>query len=306
MVRVRAMLLTFLAFPASLASAGSASATFPGLNGAMAFGRGNHIWTIQPDGTQTNLGRGIQPAWSPDGTRIAYVRERRNGRATIWVMQADGSGKVRVTSKHRSYWEPSWHPNGTELVVSGRVPHTYNDELFSVTVVAPIPRPVVLTDIPEDPHHPQWSPDGSRIAFTAFNPLGSVGVFRVGVIDADGSDYRLLTPATDAFDFEPDWSPDSRTLVFSSNRHHPGISDYDVYSLPATGGPVTRVTFGEAAATNRYPAWSPDGTRILYVHDPEGAGAVTLRVAALNGASMQRICRVSRFVPYPAWQSVSV
>ena len=303
-MRTRLLLTILLAVSANLAAAGPASATFPGSNGAIAFGRGNHIWTIEPDGTQTNLGRGIQPSWSPDGTRIAYTRERRNGRATIWVMETDGSNKVRLTSKHRFYMDPSWHPDGTELVVWGREPHTSDYELYTVDVEHPIAAPVALTDIPEWPTAPKWSPDGGRIAFTAFAGVSGPGAFRIGVIDADGTDYQLLTPATDAFDIDPDWSPDPRTLMFYSNRHHPGVSDYDVYSMTATGGSVTRITTGRGGAANRLPAWAPDGTRFLYVHEAAEGGAVTLRTAAPDGTSVVRVCRVSRYVPDPSWQPV--
>ena len=286
-----------------------ASAAYPGANGAIALARNGRIWVVQPNGTQANLARGYEPAWSPDGTRIAYVRERRsggrhNGLETIWIMQADGSGKTRITSKHRFSTSPSWSPDGTRLVFASNS-GTAGFELYTIGVEGvPAEVPVRLTDSPGWEGHPTWSPDGTRIAFEVFSNFGpTTGIFRIGVVAADGGDYTLMTPATTAFDLHPDWSPDSASLVFDSNRHNPGEADYDVYTMAADGGRVTRVTTAPGSARNAFPVWSPDGTKILYVHESR-RGATTVRKSALDGAPVERVCRTDRlfFLTSPSWQ----
>ena len=302
-MRIRPILVSVLLSVAPVVTGpGMASAGYPGANGAVALARNGRVWVIEPDGTQTNLGRGYEPSWSPDGTRIAYVRERHsggrhNGWESIWIMGADGSDKTRVTSKHRFSASPSWSPDGAELVFVGR------DGIYTIGVEGvPTVAPVLLTDAGIG-GHPRWSPDGTRIAFEVFSSGARVGVFRIGVVDADGSNYRLLTPATEAFDLHPDWSPDSASLVFDSNRHNPGEPDYDVYTMAATGGAVTRVTTGTGSARSAFPVWSPDGTRVLYVHQSQ-RGATTLRSSTLDGASSERVCRTDRlfFLTSPSWQ----
>src|SRR4051812_35631278 len=94
--------LVVVVIVALMAHAATAEAAFPGPNGKVAFDRGNDIWTVMPDGTGlTNLtntpdiGEG-GAAWSPDGTRIAFVSNRRYEVPNYWVMNSDGSDPVPV------------------------------------------------------------------------------------------------------------------------------------------------------------------------------------------------------------------
>ena len=281
-----------------------AHASFPGSNGAIAFMRNGHVWTIEPDGTQVKLAKGEQPAWSPDGSRIAYIRPARIG-YQIWTMAADGSDRTQIPLVRTYYAAPSWSPDGSRLVYTsvGAGGH----DLYTIGATAPFGAPVQVTRTPDsDEEHPAWSPDGTRIAFEQLACTTNCG-YRIGVVDPDGAHYTLLTPET--FDDEtlPDWSPDSSTLLFTSNRADPdGSFDYDVFSMAATGGPVTRITRGQGDARNGSPAWAPDGTRFAYVHEGRGLrGTVTLRTAALDGSSVERLCRVSRFFEEPPdWQPI--
>lgn len=90
-----------------LAQVAPAHAAFPGANGKIAFARfmgdGVDIFTVNPDGTgetrlTTNSGGNGLPAWSPDGSRIAFSSSRDNEQGEIYVMGADGSNQVRLTT----------------------------------------------------------------------------------------------------------------------------------------------------------------------------------------------------------------
>src|SRR5215213_7512507 len=107
-----------------MAHAATAEAAFPGPNGRIAFDRGNDIWTVMPDGTGlvnlTNTpnvaDRG--PAWSPDGTKVAFLSNRRYDTFNIWVTNSDGSEPTVLTTNGCPTGTPAWSPDGQRLAYS--------------------------------------------------------------------------------------------------------------------------------------------------------------------------------------------
>ena len=114
---------------------------------------------------------------------------------------------------------------------------------------------------------PTWSPNGRKIAFTRGPDVDSV--WDIYTMSPDGSRVRQLTSG--ALDNEfPNWSPDGTRIVFNSLRDEPLGENYEVYSMRAGGGHVTRLTF-EPAAGDYAPAWSPDGRRIVFSSSRTGS-----------------------------------
>ena len=109
---------------------------------------------------------------------------------------------------------------------------------------------------------PNWSPDGQRIAFSAF----ASGGYQVFVADSDGGNSRQLTNTT-ATDWEAWWSPDGERLVFASTRS----GESEIYTMLADGSDL-RIT-GDQAGFLCYPAWSPDGSQIIFT---SGSDIVTV------------------------------
>jgi dipeptidyl aminopeptidase/acylaminoacyl peptidase len=123
---------------------------------------------------------------------------------------------------------------------------------------------------------PDWSPDGSKIAFISDRD----GDYEIYVIDADGTNVTQLTRNT-AWDRGPDWSPDGSKIAFHSDRD----SDFEIYVMDADGTNVTQLT--RNTAWDRGPDWSPDGSKIafysdrdndyeIYVMDADGSNVVKL------------------------------
>ncbi len=114
-------LATALSVPVSLpaAAAPTVDTVSPGLNGRIAFVRAGDIYTVQPGGTGlrrlTYTGSNGGPAWSADGTRIAFHREDRTGNRDICVMRADGTGVQRITRSPSQDSDPTWSPDGTRI-----------------------------------------------------------------------------------------------------------------------------------------------------------------------------------------------
>ena len=231
------------------------------------------------------------PVWSPDGRRIAFVRGRgahKYGNAErdsdIYLANADGSGRRRLTQSPQRDGDPVWSPDGRRLAFV-RVRYGVGDRLLGfgdiylvnadgsglrrlVRAISPLVR------MPGGPTwgfsaNPAWSPDGRRIAFVS-NRDGSDDIF---VVNADGSGLRNLTRSR-GNDHDPVWSPDGRVIAFQGHRARPSEQERavcrghcdreEIYTVNADGSGLRRLTrnWGGDGA----PAWSPDGRKILYQH----------------------------------------
>ena len=154
------------------------------------------------------------PAWSPDGSSIAFDSNRRVGLA-LWAMKADGTDQHIVTTGHGEY--PSWSPDSTRLVYAG-------GDYYDIRVVgADGSNDHALTSSPAYDMGPAWSPDGAWIAYhtqaDAYPNLGEPGMgpeMEIHLVRPDGADDHRITDdaVEDAF---PVWSPDGRYLTWA--RH---------------------------------------------------------------------------------------
>jgi Tol biopolymer transport system component len=167
------------------------------------------IFVVNPDGTRrvqlTTQPQGSadrSPVFSPDGTRIAYVSDRDGGLPELYVMDADGSHQVRITSNALVDGNPSWSPDGTRILLE-RCCKAGSSDILSVEVATRAETLITATATTSE-FDPVYSPDGTRIAYVAFE-IG-VGNIDLWVMNADGTGATRLTndPAPD---LSPDWQP---------------------------------------------------------------------------------------------------
>ncbi|HEX7049668.1 MAG TPA: Ig-like domain-containing protein [Longimicrobiales bacterium] len=184
-----------------------------------------------------------EPAWSPDGTRIAFRRASGN-RWDIYVKAANGSGEaVNLTEgmEGRSS-QPVWSPDATRIAFHNYTRPGGTGEDLDIYVIAAdgsgearnVTNNVLANDL-----WPAWSPDGSRIAFYSFRN-GEPDIY---VVDVDSGDIVGLTDTPTVADAFPSWSPDGTKITFSSFREG---NNWDIYVMNADGSGETRLTSHEA------------------------------------------------------------
>jgi len=144
-----------------------------------------------------------QPAWSPDGTRIAFTSG-----SDVFVMNADGSGVTRVTNAPGGNLEPSWSPDGTRIAF--RSNRDGNSQIY--VMHADGSSLTRLTNNSDNDLQPAWSLDGSRIAFTKVVQLcddydGCWNTTNIYMMNADGSGLTQLNGTNTGLDSDPAWRP---------------------------------------------------------------------------------------------------
>ncbi|HYT78713.1 MAG TPA: hypothetical protein VEQ37_05575 [Actinomycetota bacterium] len=245
------------------------------LSGRIVFDNLRDIWSINADGTGlTRLTRSpgldIDATWSPDGTQIAFRRERDEV-SEIWLMNADG------TDQHRLAFgiAPVWSPDGSRIA--------YGAPGFpgGISIMNADGSGQHLLPHTDGGEYPSWSPDGKRIAFNS--NLSSDHVMYI--VDVDGSHLVDLSRVGEGW--QVDWSPDGRSILFTSHRDH--ADNYtDIYVMRPDGSGVKRLTHDRAYT----PAWSPDGSHIvfsapgLFVMRADGSGMTSLPVEGMGETAL--------------------
>ena len=195
------------------------------------------------------------PSWSPDGKRVAYVRD-----AELWVADADGSHRARLSDFVTA---ADWAPDGRSLVVERE------GTLAVLRADGAGERPLTAGS------EPVWSP-ANRIAFVRDGDLY--------LVDPTGRGLRRLTTST-ATESEPAWSPDGRRLAYVSAEG----AAVDLFALDVARGTVTQITADPGPETS--PAWSEDGV-IAFVANR--TGVETAWTVAETGGPAAALPGVSR------------
>jgi hypothetical protein len=223
-------------------------------------------------------GEDDDPAFSPDGERIAFVRWDRQPdgppRAAIFVVGPDGGGVTRLTSGPVIDSGPAWSPDGAEIAFTRVRFRGHQPRAAALHVMAADGTRVRRLG---EGGEPAWSPDGRRLAFVSLRDRFGQTCFHdcipsgeIYTMDPDGTGIRRLT-RTRAQETAPAWSPDGGQIVFSSDRSDPARHDYELYVMSADGGCVTRLT--NASSWSHEPAWQPGGGRAPCARDGIAPGA---------------------------------
>jgi TolB protein len=252
---------------------------------------GSQVFVVDPNGAGlrqlTHVAGGhdaADPAWSPDGRRIAY-QSNPTGEYDLWIMNRDGSGQHRILRD--AGWDdeqPSWSPNGRRLVFSRC------SQLFAcdIAIVNADGSGMHIVFAGHRVHtSPSFSPDGRWILFGSDRSglLSAVWKVRASGIGA----VRLTPPRLEAF--APAWSPDGSRIVFTNDCCLPFS---EVYVMHADGTHITRLTPAAPGHQNGFARFSPDGRRIVFMSDRAFSDACCndLYTMRADGSGTRRVTHV--------------
>lgn len=275
------------------------NATVPGQNGRIAFASNRagppfDLYTMASDGANVvrlTTSGGSDPAWSPDGSRVAYVSFRDGaGHPEIFVIDADGQHETRLTSPPTMAGHPSWSPDGTRIAFASYEPGSGTQDIYVMNVDGS-GRQRLTTD-PADDTEPSWAPTGDALAFVSYRNAQSDGNFELYVMHPDGSNQTRLTSTPDA-EVEPDWSPDGTTIAYRLAS-----------ALGSTVHVVKSDGTGDAPiAAGWEPHWTPDGGGLL-VTNTDLSGQPDVFFVALDGTVKARLTDDPADDIGAAWQTV--
>ena len=282
------------------------------------------LYVMNVDGTHRRRlthspGGEIDPAWSPDGSQIAFSGDTASGNA-IFVINARGGQPIPVTMNGLSY-EPTWSPDGKQLVfkriVMPPAHHDWsNDELYLINADGSRQQRLTRTVDAED--EPAWSPDGDTIAYVRQSEVEGWGIIEeIWLMDCDGRRQRPLTSGL-VRDAIPAWSPDGKQVAFlrwedrqaqiwvgdAKGGAPVNLSRNDQHIYAFAWGPDGRFAFigvrgeektlcmMEADGSNQTSlttlsagygdlSWSPDGRKLAYTQDPSLATETALALGTL-------------------------
>jgi TolB protein len=212
--------------------------------------------------------------------RIVFSR-----RDDIWSANADGSRLRRLTSGRGPEFDPSWSPDGSQIVYrDSRRGINNNDEIYTMNADGSHRRN--LTHSVWNEWSPAWSPDGRLIAFYS----GQLFVMR-----SDGSGSHAITKIEGEY---PTWSPDAQQLAFMSAEPNAHGSDpnYDIFTVNRDGTNLRQLT--DWPGDDGWPAWSPDGSTIAFTttHNMT-SGQFAIWVMRADGTAKHRAADGS----FPTW-----
>jgi TolB protein len=245
-----------------------------------------HVADADGFGAQTVLASNepiISPAWSPDGTRLAYVSFEQK-KPVVYVQSLITGSRQAVANFWGSNSAPAWSPDGRRLAVT--LTKDGGSQIYLISAEGG-GTPTRLTNSSAIDTEPNFSPDGKSIIFTS-DRGGSPQVYRVSA--GGGSPQRLTFEGS--YNVSPRHSPDGKSFTFiqrNGNRYSVAVQDFATRQVQVlTDGGI-----------DESPSFAPNSKMILYASEVRGRGI--LAAVSSDGRVKQRFTEDAGDVREPAW-----
>jgi len=298
----------------------------------LAYVEDNEVWLIntQPNNEPRTLGKGSLPKWSPGGERLAYYSSQ-SGSLQLWVYEIDSGQSEQITDFPNGIdpdpytrllgWtdDPlkySWSPKGDALVFASRTPAHGSTAVVDADPASSLPgAPLILTT--RTP--PEWTLSGifrsggfgvpafvngkidwSRKSISVSTPKSN----QLFIVDLRSRAIRQLTQGGGAY-FNPDWSPDGKTIVFASSEGRSligyGSGTTNIYAVDVMTMKIAALTKGPG--DKRMPSWSADGKWIAYLENEHFKRQTVIVIPSNGGLPTDLTSALDRYVSEFTWDA---
>ncbi len=216
------------------------------------------------------------PAFSPDGRSIAFVRTLTDGVDDLWVVSARGGDARRLTFENRALTGADWTPDGKSIVFSSSRAGLFS--LWRLPLSGGEPR--LVGGGGSKMKHPSAARTRNAVAYENWNY--EVNLWSVPLAGRSGASPARVTFAADEWEFDPEFSADGSRIAYVSTR----TGAPEIFTTGARGGEPVQVTRLGGPQVS-VPRWSPDGRTLVFSARPDGQA--DLYAVPASGGTMRRL-----------------
>jgi len=210
----------------------------------------------------------VQPAWSPDGRRVAFASDRA-GNWDIWLINLDGHQPIQVTHTNAHEVHPTWSPDGKWLAFCSMPERGGQWELWLASPEAGSNKKFIGYGL-----FPEWAPSTNRILYQKSRQRGTrwFSIWEMKIVNGEPRMPTELLSSPDYALILPTWSPDEKQISYCAVDSVPSVTQgtrnplqrADIWMVDIDGRGPIRLTDG--IGSNYAPTWSPKG-RIYFCSD---------------------------------------